>query len=121
MLRPVHVAYIGFAFIDLLMFTMTHWEDVGELDEIRVDRISPEDADSIRGGGAEACLKGIRFGSFGAFFSRASRENDYLWGRLHAADRLIDIVCDAAGPQALVERLLPGGGIAVAHRSAGPR
>ncbi|MFC3229796.1 patatin-like protein [Marinibaculum pumilum] len=100
MLRPVHVAYIGFAFIDLLMFTMTHWEDVGELDEIRVDRISPEDADSIRPGGAEACLKGIRFGSFGAFFSRASRENDYLWGRLHAVDRLMDIVCDAAGPQA---------------------
>ena len=23
--------------------------------------------------------------------------NDYLLGRLHAADRLIDIVCDAAG------------------------
>ncbi|MFX8122164.1 DUF3376 domain-containing protein, partial [Acinetobacter baumannii] len=26
------------------------------------------------------------------FFSRAYRENDYLWGRLHGADRLIDIV-----------------------------
>ena len=25
--------------------------------------------------------------SFGAFFSRAYRENDYLWGRLHGADR----------------------------------
>ena len=29
---------------------------------------------------------------------RASyRENDYLLGRLHALDRLIDIVCDSAG------------------------
>jgi hypothetical protein len=37
-------------------------------------------------------LKGIQFNSFGAFFSRAYRENDYLWGRLHGADRLIDIV-----------------------------
>jgi hypothetical protein len=37
-------------------------------------------------------LKGIEFSSFGAFFSRAYRENDYLWGRLHGADRLIDIV-----------------------------
>lgn len=37
-------------------------------------------------------LKGIKFGSFGAFFSRAYRENDYLWGRLHGAERLIDIV-----------------------------
>ena len=31
-------------------------------------------------------------GSFGAFFSRAYRENDYLWGRLHGAERLIDII-----------------------------
>ena len=28
--------------------------------------------------------------------SRAYRENDYLLGRLHAIDRLIDIVCDSA-------------------------
>ena len=43
-------------------------------------------------GGAAATLKGIQFNSFGAFFSRAFRENDYLWGRLHGADRLIDIL-----------------------------
>jgi hypothetical protein len=36
-------------------------------------------------------LKGIQFNSFGAFFSRAYRENDYLWGRLPGAERLIDI------------------------------
>src|SRR5262249_48509717 len=42
-------------------------------------------------------LEGIRFGHFAAFLSRAYRENDYLLGRLHALDRLIDIVCDAAG------------------------
>jgi hypothetical protein len=42
-------------------------------------------------------LKGIGFGHFAAFLSRAYRENDYLLGRLHALDRLIDIVCDAAG------------------------
>ena len=29
--------------------------------------------------------------------SRGYRENDYLLGRLHALDRLIDIVCDSAG------------------------
>jgi hypothetical protein len=38
---------------------------------------------------------------FGAFFSRAFRENDYLLGRLQAIDRLIDIVCDSAGREAL--------------------
>ena len=40
-------------------------------------------------------MKGIQFNSFGAFFSRAYRENDYLWGRLHGADRLIDITVSA--------------------------
>ena len=58
----------------------------------QVDRISPNDATAIRRGGPHATLKGLQFNSFGAFFSRAYRENDYLWGRLHGADRLIDIV-----------------------------
>ncbi|MGZ5866185.1 MAG: DUF3376 domain-containing protein, partial [Xanthobacteraceae bacterium] len=44
-----------------------------------------------------ASLKGVGFGHFAAFLSRAYRENDYLLGRLHALDRLIDIVCDSAG------------------------
>ena len=50
---------------------------------------------AIRRGGTEATLKGIQFNSFGAFFSRAYRENDYLWGRLHGVDRLIDITLSA--------------------------
>ncbi len=40
------------------------------------------------------------FNQFAAFLSRAYRENDYLLGRLHAFERLIDIVCDAAGSEA---------------------
>ncbi|WP_291618525.1 DUF3376 domain-containing protein [Bradyrhizobium sp.] len=36
------------------------------------------------------------FRHFAAFFSRGYRENDYLLGRLHALDRLIDIVCNSA-------------------------
>ena len=34
----------------------------------------------------------IEFNNFGAFFSRAYRENDYLWGRLHGAERMIDLI-----------------------------
>lgn len=67
-------------------------EGLDEYDPIKVDRISPDDAKSIRGGGAEATLKGIQFNNFGAFFSRAYRENDYIWGRLHGAERMIDIL-----------------------------
>lgn len=89
-------AYIGFAAWDVLTFSVTNWRDLDEFNEIRVDRVSPDDAQSLRPGGTAACLKGQHFNHFGAFFSRAYRENDYLWGRLHAAERLIDIVVDAA-------------------------
>ncbi len=53
----------------------------------------PDDAVSIRLGGTLATLRGVEFYNFGAFFSRAYRENDYLWGRLHGAERMIDLVC----------------------------
>ena len=102
----VLVNYIGFPFWDVLTFSVTSWRDLGEFDEIRIDRISPEDARTL-GRGAAAALKGTAFMHFGAFFSRAFRENDYLWGRLHAVDRLFDIVCDSAGPDALAELDVP--------------
>ena len=89
-------SFIGFAFWDVLAFTVTSWRDIGEFDEIRVDRISPDDAVSLHKGGAEAILKGVGLGHFAAFFSRRHRENDYLWGRLHGAERLIDIVVNCA-------------------------
>ncbi|GER07139.1 hypothetical protein JCM17843_14490 [Kordiimonadales bacterium JCM 17843] len=34
------------------------------------------------------------------FFSRQFRENDYLWGRLTGAERLVDILASAA-PEAV--------------------
>lgn len=85
-------AYLGFPFFDIATFPLLQGEGLDEFDEIKVDRISPDDARAIREGGALATLKGIKFNSFGAFFSRAYRENDYLWGRLHGVDRVIDIV-----------------------------
>ncbi len=88
-------AYLGFPFYDIATFPLLQGEGLDEFDEIKVDRISPDDARAIREGGALATLKGIKFNSFGAFFSRAYRENDYLWGRLHGVDRVIDIVVSA--------------------------
>ncbi|MFD1611905.1 patatin-like protein [Sphingomonas tabacisoli] len=103
--RDMLFAYLGFAFYDLTTLSLMGAESDGEFDQVKVDRISPDDATSIREGGAEATLKGIRFNSFGAFFSRGYRENDYLWGRLHGADRLIDIVLSSLPPH----RTLPPG------------
>jgi patatin-related protein len=101
--RDMLFAYLGFAFYDLTTLSLTGGGD-GEFDPVKVDRISPDDAQSIRKGGVEATLKGIRFNSFGAFFSRGYRENDYLWGRLHGADRLVDIILST-----LAHRALPPG------------
>jgi hypothetical protein len=90
--RPLLLAYLGFPFYDTATLPLLGGEGMDEFDAIKVDRIAPEDAATIRAGGAEATLKGIQFNSFGAFFSRAYRENDYLWGRLHGAERMIDII-----------------------------
>jgi Protein of unknown function (DUF3376) len=94
--REVLVNYLGFPFWDVLSFPVTSTRQTGEFNEILVDRIRPQDARSLAGFDGAASLKGVGFGHFAAFLSRAYRENDYLLGRLHAVDRLIDIVCDSA-------------------------
>ncbi|MFO1259704.1 MAG: patatin-like protein [Sphingomonadaceae bacterium] len=90
--RTMLLTYLGFPFYDIATLPLLQGEGLDEFDPIKVDRISPDDCNTLRSGGAAAMLKGIEFNSFGAFFSRAYRENDYLWGRLHGAERMIDIV-----------------------------
>jgi patatin-related protein len=99
--REVLVNYVGFPFWDVLTFGVTSWRDLGEFDEIRVDRISPEDAPTLGRLKDRPALRGTAFMHFGAFLSRAFRENDYLLGRLQSIDRIIDIVCDSAGAEAV--------------------
>ncbi len=86
-------AYIGFAFYDIVALPILHRADSAEINEIRVNRISPSDAQTLRPGGVR--LKGAALNSFGAFFNRKWREHDYLWGRITAADRLFDMVMNA--------------------------
>jgi hypothetical protein len=112
--RPMLLAHLGFPFFDIATLPLLQGEGMDEFDPIRVDRIAPDDATSIRKGGAEATLKGIQFNSFGAFFSRAYRENDYLWGRLHGAERLIDIMLSTLP---LITRI-PDARVAAIKRSA---
>ncbi len=94
--REILIDYLGFPFWDVLTFPVMPWREAGELHEILVDRISPQDATTLKEFSGSAILKGVGFAHFAAFFSRAYRENDYLLGRIHALDRLIDIVCNSA-------------------------
>ncbi|MGK2912200.1 MAG: patatin-like protein [Sphingobium sp.] len=105
--RQMLLAYLGFPFFDIATLPLLQGEGLDEYDPVKVDRISPEDCSAIRPADAAATLRGMEFNNFGAFFSRAYRENDYLWGRLHGAERLIDIVLSAlpAGAQLSPERV----------------
>jgi hypothetical protein len=99
--RMLLSAYLGFPFFDIAMLPLLQGDGIDEFDEIKVDRLSPEDALSLRAAGGGA-LKGSQFNAFGAFFSRTYREHDYLWGRLHGAERMIDIVCSALPDEAML-------------------
>ena len=94
--RRMLFAYLGFPFYDVATLPLLRNEGLTEFDPVKVDRISPDDAKSIRDGGTAATLRGTEFYNFGAFFSRAYRENDYLWGRLHGAERMVDIVSSSS-------------------------
>ncbi len=90
--RGMLLTYLGFPFYDSVTLPLLRGEGLTEFEPVKVDRISPDDATSIRSGGTEATLRGTEFFNFGAFFSRVYRENDYLWGRLHGAERMIDLI-----------------------------
>ena len=98
--RSLLIAYIGFVFWDIIILPMLgaqRQHKLGELGEIIVDRISPDDATTIRAGDMATSLRGADFAHFGAFLSRTARENDYLFGRLDAVDRLFDLLASACG------------------------
>jgi patatin-related protein len=90
--RRMLLTYLGFPFYDVATLPLLQSERLDEYNPVKVDRISPDDAVSIRSGGTSDTLRGTEFYNFGAFFSRSYRENDYLWGRLHGAERMIDLV-----------------------------
>jgi patatin-related protein len=94
--REMLVYYIGFPLWDVWTFPISEWRAVEEHREVRVERISPLDSVLLRNGAHATRLKGAEFKHFAGFLSRSRREHDYLWGRLDAAERLIDIVSEAA-------------------------
>jgi patatin-related protein len=94
--RNLITNYLGFAFWDVITYSINGAKAVGEFNEILVNRISPNDNLILKSDPLEMPLKGTAMKSFGAFFSRQDRENDYLWGRLNGAERLIDILYNQA-------------------------
>jgi len=103
--------YIGFPLWDVLIFPLQAVADIGELNRVEVVRFSPEDVKLLRAPDqqgerptAEEKLAGVAAGHFAAFFSRDKRENDYLWGRLDTAERIVGLLLGATPPPALCQR-----------------
>ncbi len=88
--KDLLVRYLGFPLWDAILFPVQSAADVGERDAIEITRFSPSEATAISA--SRASLSGATKGHFGAFFDRAGRESDYLWGRLHGAERLIGML-----------------------------
>jgi hypothetical protein len=87
--------YVGFAFWDAATYPARALAEVGELDEVQVARVSPLDTRLLLHAETAADkLHGVAINHFGAFFRRSWRENDYLWGRLDGAERLLWLVGD---------------------------
>lgn len=87
------VRYLGFPFWDLILYPIQSLADAGECDAIEVVRMSPHDARRLPPPDPDKPkLAGFSKMHFGAFFDRAGRERDYLWGRLDGAERLIGLL-----------------------------
>ena len=86
------VRYLGFAFWDVLLFPVQSLSRVGERDEVKVFRVSPLESDLLKPPPGTPKLRGTGVHHFAAFFDRAFRENDYLWGRLDSTERLLGLL-----------------------------
>ena len=96
--RAILTGYLGYFYWDIILRPAVSALslDTGPVEEILVDRISPDDATSLTSSQNRRAVLGGTFAGFGGFLSRATRENDYLWGRLHGVERMLDILASAA-------------------------
>jgi patatin-related protein len=86
--------YKNFDNYDQIIFPITFETPIGEGDLVEIARISPADAVSLidENETGRKKLAGDAVFSFSAFFKKEWRENDIMWGRLDAAERLIKLI-----------------------------
>ena len=89
--RDLLIRYLAFPIWDALLYPLQAYTDVNERDAVRVARMSPVDSTLLKPVGAIKVL-GAQLGHAYAFFSLKARENDYLWGRLDAAERMVRLL-----------------------------
>jgi len=100
-------AFDQFEYYDQIVFPIFYEASVGEAELCEVFRISPQDATSVLDenaptgkGDKRRKLAGTALFHFGAFLNREWRENDLMWGRLDAAERIIRAILPPGSPRA---------------------
>ncbi|MDQ3850654.1 MAG: DUF3376 domain-containing protein, partial [Actinomycetota bacterium] len=98
-----------FETFDMVVLPLAY-PDLGEVNAAEIRRISPRDAPAITpssvGKNPVDKLAGIQVQHFGAFLESSWRVNDMMWGRLDAAEAILDaLLPDHAGLGKLGERL----------------
>ncbi len=114
--RSLLSRFLGFPLWDALIFPVVALARVPQFTPITVSQFSPLAAMALAtpDGGK---LKGVSLFHFGGFVDAAWRENDYLWGRLDAAELLLRMLRSSAPGQP--QR--PAADAAEAAVFAGPR
>jgi patatin-related protein len=92
------IRYLGFPIWDALLYPLQAHTGIAERDAVRVARMSPLDSTLLATPG-ETKVLGAGLGHGYAFFSRHARENDYLWGRLDGAERLVRFLFARTTPE----------------------
>jgi hypothetical protein len=98
--------YIGFPLWDALIFPTVALGRLPQFTPIGVTQFSPIAARALptpKGGK----LKGVTLHHFGGFIDASWRENDYLWGRLDAAELILRTLRQSGQPSSAQANLTP--------------
>lgn len=101
--RDLLVRYLGFPLWDTLVYPLQRLAGIEHLTRVPVVRLGPQEraltprSDAGHGDTAP-CDSDV-------LLERAARERAYLFGRLHTAERLVDLLADAATPPGAPLRL----------------
>ena len=87
-------AFVDFRLLDQTAYPLMDSADIADLIEVEVMRVSPRDVTLPTD--KSNPLMSDKLGAFAGFLSREARENDLLWGRLHGAERLVDLIARSA-------------------------
>lgn len=106
--RSLWYYYEFYELYDMILYPILHATGVErERDPVEVIRVSPLDARGLIDERMDPRRKlaGTAAGNFGAFLDRGWRRNDFMWGRLDGAERLIAAALPGEGNQDLRERM----------------